>query len=80
MGHLIPLKRLSPGESCEVAEIVGDPQHTQRLFELGLAQGVQLEIVRQGNPCIVRFSGTKLCFRENELAQVLVRLPMIASV
>lgn len=75
MNELIPLRNMHPGESAEIAEIVGDPTCTQRLHDLGLSHGTRVELVQQGNPCIIRFSGTKLCFRQNESTKVLVRLP-----
>jgi Fe2+ transport system protein FeoA len=74
MAQLISLRNVPPGRQAVIAEVAGDPLHAKRLHDLGLSQGTSFEVVRQGNPCIIRFSGTKLCFRENESANVKVIL------
>ncbi len=70
---MIPLRRLQEGSRAAVAEIVGRSEHVQRLKELGLRRGVQVEMVRTGTPCIVRLNGHKLCIRGTEVLNVLVR-------
>jgi Fe2+ transport system protein FeoA len=80
MDEIIPLRYLHEGQVAEIAQICGDPCCTQRLHEMGLASGTRVEVVRQGNPCIIRFSGTKLCFRENESTSVMVRVPAAVAV
>jgi ferrous iron transport protein A len=68
----IPLTQLRRGEVAEISQVVGTPEQVRRLVELGLRGGTRLEIVRDGSPCIVRVAGAKLCFRHDELLQVLV--------
>jgi ferrous iron transport protein A len=63
---------MSAGQRATLADIVGQPEQVQRLKELGFHQGVNLEMVRSGSPCIVRLGGNKLCIRGNELLNVLV--------
>lgn len=75
MNDLIPLRSMQAGESAEIAEIIGDPTCRQRLHDLGLAHGTRFRVIRQGDPCIIRFSGTKLCFRQNESTSVMVKVP-----
>jgi len=81
MHDLVPLSTLSPGQSAKVRQVVGKTDQVRRLEELGLRHGVQLEMVRHGTPCIVRiggpssrrsFGGSKLCFRQSDLLQVMV--------
>jgi Fe2+ transport system protein FeoA len=69
----IPLYLLRPGEEAEVAELVGRPDEVQRLAEIGFQTGALVEMVQSGAPCIIRLAGHKLCFREGESFQVLVR-------
>jgi len=73
MFELIPLRCLRAGQIGEVDQVVGDPQQVHRLQELGLRQGSKVEMVQAGSPCIIRTSGSKLCFRHSEMLGVLVR-------
>jgi len=70
---LIPLNMLLAGESAEVAQVLGIPEHVHRLHELGLSAGTRIEMVQPGSPCIIRLSGSRLCFRESDAIGVLVR-------
>lgn len=76
MDDLIPLHLLSAGDRAEIGYVGGSPSETQRLQELGIRQGSSVEIIRQGSPCIIRVAGARICFRENEAFQVLVRSRM----
>lgn len=69
---LIPLAQLEGGRCAHIAQIVGNAEQVQRVNELGLQQGVNLQMVRSGSPCIVRLQGHTLCIRGNELLNVLV--------
>lgn len=74
MNELIPMTLLAAGELAQVGCVVGQPEQVHRLEEMGLRGGVELEMVRPGNPCIIRLGGSKLCFRaEDGLLHVLVR-------
>lgn len=72
--EVFPLEMLAPGQQACVASVFGDEAHVHRLEELGIRQGATVEMVQAGSPCIIRLAGSKLCFRESELLQVLVRL------
>lgn len=74
MSQLISMRNVPRGSRAVIAEVGGDPRHTQRLHDLGLSCGTSIEVVRQGNPCIIRFSGTRLCFRDSEATNVKVIL------
>ena len=78
MHDLIPIASLLPGQVAEVRQVVGRPEQVRRLEELGVRDGVTLEIVQAGTPCIVRVGATKLCFRDGEMCSVLVAARMSA--
>ena len=56
-----------------VGHVVGSPETVHRLEELGLRGGATIEMVQNGSPCIIRLAGQKLCFRADELVNVMVR-------
>jgi len=68
----LPLRLLPPGQKAMIHEVLGRVDQVHRLHELGLCRGVQIEMVRSGSPCIVRLGGQKLCFRADDLLNVLV--------
>ncbi len=81
MQPFIPLSTLHPGQSALVHQVVGHANQVRRLEEMGIRSGVKVEVVRKGSPCIVRLggdpqkkaqAGSKLCFRDGELLQVMV--------
>ncbi len=74
MHDLIPLTQIATGATGKVAQVVGTPSAVHRLEEMGLRDGVAVEIVKSGTPCIVRINGQKLCFRGGEALGILVRL------
>lgn len=78
MSDLIPIASLLPGQFAQVRQIVGRPEQVRRLEELGIRDGVVLEMVCGGTPCIVRVGATKLCFRDCEMCSVLVATRMSA--
>ena len=73
MPDLIPLQSLQTGEVAQIMEIVGRPDHVQRMKELGLHRGVEVAVVAAGSPCMLRLAGQTLCFRASEFLNVLVR-------
>ncbi len=74
MHDLVPLHLMLPGQSAKIGQIYGDPAAVHRLEELGLRSGVCIEMVRSGEPCIIRLSGKQLCFRDSDTLSVFVRL------
>lgn len=69
---MIPLHSLRPGEVAQVCHVAGQVEQVRRLQELGLRDGVHLEMVRGGTPCIVRVDGSTFCFRDVDALQVMV--------
>lgn len=73
MDEVIPLNRLTVGQSAEVSRIVGPVEHVHRLEEFGLRSGTPIQMFRSGTPCILRMAGGKVCLREDRLLSVLVK-------
>ena len=70
---VIPLSMLAAGLTAQVVEIMGGTEQVQRIKELGLRHGSELQMVRSGSPCIVRLAGQTFCFRGAEMLSVLVQ-------
>ncbi|HIN94364.1 MAG TPA: hypothetical protein EYN03_01865, partial [Planctomycetes bacterium] len=70
----IPLHLLQPGQSGHVEQLTGAPDVVKRLEEMGLREGMEVEMIQPGSPCIVRLGDTRLCFRETEVIHVMVCL------
>lgn len=73
----MPLQMLPVGQIALVDHLLGSPADVQRLQEMGIHQGAEIEMVQPGSPCIVRLGGMKVCLRGSNLFQVLVR-PAVA--
>ena len=71
---LIPLRFLAAGQVAHIGQLVGQPEQVHRLEELGLRRGTTIEMVQPGSPCIIRVGGSKMCFRDCDLVNVLVRV------
>jgi Fe2+ transport system protein FeoA len=71
--ELIPLSDLAAGQAAYIHQILGHVDHVHRLEEFGLRHGVQIQMFRPGNPCIVRLAGNKVCLRADALLNVLVQ-------
>ena len=75
---LLPLELLPPGQCARIDQLLGDPASVHRLHEMGLNVGDHVEMIQPGSPCIVRLRGHKLCIRDGNLFQVLVRTKEVA--
>jgi Fe2+ transport system protein FeoA len=53
--------------------VLGCPEHIRRVNEMGIRDGVQVEMVRSGTPCIIRTGMQTLCIRGTDLLNVLVQ-------
>ncbi len=74
MSDLIPLVQMTAGAIAEIGQLIGPPHDVHRLEELGLRSGAKIEMVRSGNPCIIRLAESKFCFRPSEAMGMLVRI------
>jgi ferrous iron transport protein A len=73
MDDLLPLNLLQRGQLAFVEQLVGHADQVHRLEELGIRAGVAIEMLEPGTPCIVRVADQKLCFRDADLFNVIVR-------
>ena len=78
MDELVPLSLLARGQCALIEQLVGQLDQVHRLEELGLRAGVPIEMLQPGTPCIVRVADQKLCVRDADLFNVIVR-PEVAS-
>jgi ferrous iron transport protein A len=70
------LDQLRPGDRAEVTAVAGDPALVQRLGELGLFEGEQVEfltVAPLGDPVEIRLGNARLSLRKAEAAGVTVR-------
>lgn len=71
------LDRLRPGERAEVVSLAGEPGLVQRLYELGLMEGEQVELLALaplGDPIEIRLGNARLSLRKAEAAGITVRI------
>lgn len=69
----IPITLLAAGQVAHVTFVLGSGPQIERLKELGLRDGAEVEMVRTGSPCILRLGNQRLGFRLDELSSILVR-------
>ena len=67
----IPLKQLSVGQCARIARVVGHPDQVHQLAEFGL-RGDENEMFRRGESLHYSSGGSKVCFRADDLLNVLV--------
>lgn len=68
----MPISMMRAGQAARVGEVFGPVELVHRLDEIGLRRGAQVEMIRPGNPCIIRLGGPKLCLRADDGSGVLV--------
>jgi Fe2+ transport system protein FeoA len=71
----LTLDRLPPGSRGRVAGLEGDDSLTQRLLEMGLLEGEEVEVLAVaplGDPLEVRLRDYRLSLRRREAARVRV--------
>jgi Fe2+ transport system protein FeoA len=70
-----PLSELKPGDHGRVESVAGDAGLVQRLYEFGLLEGEEIELVALaplGDPIEIRLGSTRLSLRKSEAAGILV--------
>ena len=70
------LDRISRGERVRVAAVRGDDAIARRLDDLGLREGVEVEVLRRaplGDPTVFELHGYQLCLRKSESERVEVK-------
>lgn len=71
------LDQLAPGQTGTVTRVVGRGPARQRMLDMGLVTGAQVQVVRLaplGDPIEFRVKGYSLSLRRNEAQDVLVQL------
>lgn len=71
------LADLTPGQRAEVVSLSGDPALVQRLYEFGLLEGEQVEVIARaplGDPIEIGIGSTRLSLRKSEAAGITVRV------
>ena len=71
------LADLSPGQRAEIVSLAGDPGLVQRLYEFGLLEGEEVEVVARaplGDPIEIRLGNSRLTLRKAEAAGISVRI------
>ena len=69
----MPITLLKKGEKGRVSEIHGNDDVRHRLQELGLVEGVEVEvIVSQGGKMILGFYGTRLAIDDKVASRIIV--------
>lgn len=71
MPQVVPLQLLAAGERGRVFDVDGHRDLVTRLAEMGLREGVEIEMLQPGCPCIIAVQHHRLSFRGEE-AQIFV--------
>jgi ferrous iron transport protein A len=82
MPSLVSLDRLLTGQRCTVQRVLGSDALVQRLLEMGLLEGEELEVVGfapLGDPMEIRLRDYRLSLRRQEAARVLVEVLRVES-
>ena len=69
----IPLSMVRSGSVVRITHVVGRCDDVKRMAELGLQSGAQVEMVQSGSPCILKVGESKLCFRQSDVLNILVK-------
>jgi ferrous iron transport protein A len=67
------LDQLQTGQRCRVEEVLGEDALVQRLMEMGVLEGEEIEVLGfapLGDPMEVRLRDYRLSLRRNEAARI----------
>jgi ferrous iron transport protein A len=70
---MLTLDQLSAGQRAQVAALLGDDAVAQRLLEMGLLEGEEVEVVGfalLGDPIEIRLRDYRLSLRRSEAARI----------
>lgn len=71
------LAEMKPGEKGTIEELAGDDSAVQRILEMGLTEGEEVEVVRfapLGDPIELRVRGYNLSIRKRDASTIRVRM------
>jgi ferrous iron transport protein A len=72
---MFALSDLRPGDRAAVVSVAGDPALVQRLYEFGLLEGEELELIALaplGDPIEIRLGNARLSLRRSEAVGISV--------
>ncbi len=72
---MVPLDQLAVGQRGRIESFKGDDSLVQRLMEMGLLEGDEIEVVGfapLGDPLEIRLADYRLSLRRTEAARILV--------
>ena len=72
--HEIALNRLEPGQCAVVRRVESDSEEVQRLKMLGLCVGRRVELMRAGDPLIIRIFSSRIGISASLASQVWLEL------
>lgn len=78
---MISLAELPLGQHARIASLQGNDALVQRLFEMGLFEGEEIELIGLapfGDPLEIRLRDYRLSLRRNEAARILVQ-PLLGT-
>ena len=67
------LDQLRPGRRASIQQLHGSPDLVQRLYELGLCEGAEIEVLTiapLGDPVEIRCGASRLSLRKQEAAGI----------
>ncbi len=67
------LSECAPGTDLALMTLGGSSQLVSRLYALGLIPGVRIQVIRSGNPIVIRIGETRLCLRKEDAAAIRVQ-------
>jgi ferrous iron transport protein A len=74
---MLPLDQLAAGQRGRIVSLQGDDFLVQRLMEMGLLEGDEVELVGfapLGDPLEIRLADYRLSLRRSEAARILVNM------
>ncbi len=74
---MLPLDQLAAGQRGRIVALQGDDSLVQRLMEMGLLEGDEIEVVGYaplGDPLEIRLADYRLSLRRSEAARIVVTL------
>jgi ferrous iron transport protein A len=72
-----PLDQLRPGQGGRITAVAGDDALVQRLMEMGLFEGEEVEVLAVaplGDPLEIRLGDSRLSLRRREAARVQIEM------
>ena len=69
----LPLDLLNDGDLAEILEVDGEHAFVARAAEMGLREGVCVQMLRNGSPCLLDVNGARICLRPDGCQSIWVK-------